>query len=149
MDVNMKFSERAAILAAINPSSQAAGAATSGWVSARDYHRLVALIQTGVLGASATVDAKFQQATDSSGTSAKDVANEAITQILKASGDNKQAIVELDVNALDAANGFAYVQFSLTVGTAASLTSGLLLGINPRYVPASAANAASVVQIVG
>jgi hypothetical protein len=38
----------------------------------------------GVLGASATVDAKLQQATDNSGTGVKDVTGKAITQLVKA-----------------------------------------------------------------
>jgi hypothetical protein len=37
----------------------------------------IAVIKTGVLGASATVDAKLQQATDSSGTGVKDITGKA------------------------------------------------------------------------
>lgn len=144
---NAKASEQVAVLAVINPSSQAAGAATSGWISAANFQKFLALIQTGVLGASATVDAKFQQATDSSGTSAKDITGAAITQIVKASGDNVQAEINLDAQQLDVANGFDYVQLSVTVGTAASLTAAAVLGFVPRFAPASASNAASVVQV--
>lgn len=148
--MNHKMSEKAAVLAVISPVSQAAGTAVSGWVSARDFHRLMALIETGVLGASATVDAKLQQAQDSSGTGAKDISSaHAITQIVKASGDNKQAIIDLDVSQLDANNGFAYVQLSVTVGTAASLIAATLFGFHAGFEPASASNPASVVQVTG
>lgn len=146
---NIKATELAAVLATINPSSQAAGALTSGWISAANFNKFLALVQTGVLGASATVDAKFQQATDSSGTGAKDITGAALTQIVKASGDNVQAEINLDPQQMDVTNGFAYIQLSVTVGTAASLTSAVLLGFTSRFAPASDLNNASVKQIVG
>ncbi|WP_455275127.1 hypothetical protein [Ralstonia thomasii] len=146
---NIKATEQAAILGVIAPSSQAVGALTSGWVSVANFNKLLALIATGVLGAAATVDAKFQQATDAVGTNAKDVSGAAITQIVKATGDNVQAEINLDPQQLDVSNGFAYVQLSVTVGAAASLTAALLLGFTPRFAPASDFNAASVKQIVG
>ncbi|WP_316150440.1 hypothetical protein [Cupriavidus sp. BIC8F] len=146
---NVKATEQVALLGEISPSSQSAGALTTAWVSAAAFQKFLALIQTGVLGASATVDAKIQQATDSSGTGAKDITGAAITQIVKATGDNVQAEINLDAQQLDVANGFAYVQLSMTVGTAASLTAASLFGFVPRFAPASDANAASVKQIVG
>jgi hypothetical protein len=156
MGPNQKPTDGLAILDVINPVSTSTTVNTS-WVSAANFQRLLAVITTGVLGASATVDAKLQQATDSSGTSAKDVANKAITQIVKASGDNKVAMVNAADTDLDAANGFSYVRLSITVGTAASLVSGHLAGFVPRYEPpvdsgASPAinlGSANVVQIVG
>lgn len=146
---NVKASEQVAVLGAIDPSNQAAGTANSGWISMAKFQKLLAIVQTGTLGASATVDAKIQQATDSSGTGAKDVSNKSITQIVKASGDNKQAEINLDAQDLDVEGGFDYVQLSVTVGTAASETAALVLGFNPRFAPGSDSNAASVAEIVG
>eukprot|EP01041_Mallomonas_annulata_P037122 gene37122-60363_t len=87
---NAKGSELLSVLATIDPASQAAGAASTGWVPVANYFGFLALVQTGMLGTSATVDAKLQQALDSSGTGAKDISGKAITQIVKATGDNKQ-----------------------------------------------------------
>ena len=148
MNANLKYVEQAAVLATIDPVSQGAGAVTTGWVSAANFHRLAAVIQTGVLGTAATVDAKLQQASDSSGTGAKDVTGKAITQIVKATGDNKQAVIEMSGDELDVTNGFSYVRLSITVGAAASLVAAQLLGVNPRFAPASAFNQAGVVQTV-
>lgn len=145
---NQKVSESLALLATINPISQGVGTAVSGWVDMSTMHRLLALIDTGVLGAAATVDAKLQQATSNAGAGAKDITAKAITQIVKASGDNKQAMVNLRADELDVAGGFRYVQLSITVGTAASLVSGALFGV-PAYAPADALNQAAVVQVVG
>jgi len=150
MLVNQKMSEGLTIADALAPASQAAGTvATPNWIPVLVYRRMMALIQTGVLGASATLDAKLRQATDSSGTGAKDITGKAITQIVKASGDNKIATIDLNVDTdLDSANGFAYVQVSLTIGTAASIVGAYLFGL-PGYEPATAYNAAAVVQNAG
>ena len=145
---NSKASELLALLATLDPASQAASTVTTGWIPVAGYHSLLATIQTGVLGASATLDAKLQQATDASGTGAKDVTGKAITQIVKATGDNKQALINLRPDDLDVTNGYAYVRLSLTVAVAASLTAAQLLGFNPRFAPGDASNQAAVAQVV-
>jgi hypothetical protein len=145
---NAKGSELLSILATIDPASISAGTVTTGWVSAGNHHNLLAVIQTGALGTSATLDAKLQQASDSTGAGAKDVSGKAIAQIVKATGDNKQALINLRPDELDVANGFAFVRLSLTVGTAASVAGAQLLGVNPRYASADAFNQAAVVQII-
>lgn len=143
---NILPSDRQTLAAVINPQSAGAGTVTSGWVAMKDYDQIQALILTGTLGTSATVDAKLQQATDSSGTGAKDVTGKAITQLVKATDDNKQAIINCRSDELDVANAFAFVQLSITVGTAASEVAGVVLGTDARYQPMTAA--ATVVQTI-
>ena len=145
---NAKGSELISVLATIDPASQVAGTVNTGWISAGNHHNLLALIQSGVLGTGATLDAKLQQATDASGTGAKDVAGKAITQIVKATGDSKQALINLRPEELDVNNGFSYVRLSVTVAVAASLTSAQLLGFNPRFAPGDASNQAAVAQVI-
>ena len=145
---NAKGSELFSIVATIDPASVAVGTVTTSWVSVANFHALVASIQTGALGTSATLDAKLQQALDSSGTSAKDITGKAITQIVKATGDNKQALINVKPEELDTVNGFGFVRLSITVGTAASLAGAQILGVNPRYASADALNQAAVAQIV-
>jgi hypothetical protein len=142
---NVRPSDKIALLGALNPISQAAATVTSGWIDASQYYNFLALIDTGVLGASATIDAKLQQATDSSGTGVKDITGKAITQLVKASNDNNQAQINLRADELDINNGFNYFRLSLTVGTAASLIAAQIFGVDPRY---GAAPATSVVQTV-
>jgi hypothetical protein len=146
---NIKGSELIAVMGTIAPSAQAAGAATSGWLDMGQFQKIMALVQAGTFGASATVDAKIQQATDSTGTGAKDISGKAITQMLAAGGNGVQAEINVDAAELDVNNGFRYVQLSITVGTAASGTAGVVIGIAPRFLPASDLNNASVTQIVG
>jgi len=145
---NAKGSELLSVLATIDPATQAAGTASTGWVPVANYFAFLAVVQTGVLGTSATVDAKLQQALDSSGTGAKDISGKAITQIVKATGDNKQVLVNVKPEELDTVNGFGFMRVTVTVGVAASITSAQLLGVNPRYAPADVGNQAAVVQVI-
>jgi hypothetical protein len=145
---SLKFSDRAGILATLDPASVAASTVLTSWVPVAKWHSVAAILQTGVLGASATVDAKLRQAQDSSGTGAKDITGKAITQLVKASHDNKQAIIEAKADDLDQAGGFTHVALSVTVGTAASILGAVLFGHNARYLPGSDFDSANVVQIV-
>ena len=144
---NAKGSELLAILATLDPASQAAGTAT-GWISLAMHNGLLAVIQTGALGTGATVDAKVQQALDAVGTGAKDIAGKAISQIIKATGDNKQALINVKPEDLDTVAGFGFVRLAVTVGGAASLTAAQVLGVSPRMLPADASNQAAVAQII-
>ena len=145
--INVRPSDRAPVIGRIAPISQGAGTVTTGWFSMADFATALATLQVGVLGASATVDAKLQQATDSSGTGAKDITAKAITQLTKAgSDDNKEVQINLRSEELDVANGFDYARLSVTVGTAASLVSAVVLGFDARYAPA--ADLSSVDEII-
>lgn len=134
MHPNIKPSDQATVLAKLDPVSQAAATVTTAWVKAADFHQLLAQLDVGALGASATVDAKLEQATDSSGTGVKDVTAGAITQLTKAdSDDNKLVLINLNPQKLDVDNDFDYVRLSVTVAVAACLIAARIYGLNPRY----------------
>ena len=146
---NSKATELLSVLATIDPSNQASGTATTGWISVANYHGLLAEVQTGALGTSATLDAKLQQALDSTGTGAKDITGKSITQLTQAaSGSNRQVLINVKPEELDTVNGFGFVRLSVTVGVAASMTSAQLIGVNPRYAPADSQNQAAVAQVI-
>lgn len=149
MQPHLKFTDRVAVLGTIDPISQAAGTAVTAWIPMDKWHSVAAILMTGVLGASATVDARLRQATDGSGTGAKDVVGKSITQLVKASHDGKQAILQCTGEDLDVNGGFTHVALSVTVATAASLISAVLMGTNGRFEAASDFDDADVVQIVG
>ncbi len=147
---NTKGSEQFAILGGTGPINAAAG--QSAWVAVGDFQRLLALIETGD-GVAGTLDAKLLQAQDATGMGAKPVDDvngnpKALTTVAAGSATDIQALIDCSVDELDANNGFAFVQLQIALG-AAGLVSGLLLGINARFEPASAFNAASVAQIAG
>lgn len=149
MQLNALASELAGIVGAINPVSQGAGTATSGWIDASKFQQFMAIVQAGALGASATLDAKLEQATDAAGTGAKDVTGKAITQLTQAGTDsNKQVVINLNPSQhLDTDNGFDHFRLSMTVGTAASLIAGIVLGLNARLGVASDNDATTVDEI--
>lgn len=143
--INSLPSERVAVAAVINPGAQTTGAKNSGWVNAALYYRFLAIIATGTLGTSATLDGKWQAADDAAGNNPVDIPNGAITQVVKASGDNKQVLHNLNVDEVPV--GKQYVRYVATVGTATSDAAVLVLGFDPRSAPASDADASSVAQI--
>jgi len=143
---NIKPSDKIAVGAVLDPVSQAAATVTTGWVSMQVAENLLAILQVGAFGASATVDAKLQQASDSTGTGAKDITGKAITQMVAAGGNNKQIMINVRSEELDVTNAFCFVRLSVTVGTAATLISALLLQLDGRYQPI--AQPASVTQTI-
>jgi len=150
MEPYIRPSKRASILGTIPPQS-ATTVQSSGWLDATTFHNVMAIIETGTISASGTVDAKFQQATSNAGAGAKDVTGKAITQLTQAaSGSNKQVLIDMHQEDLDIANGFKWIQLSITPATAAALIAGQVLGFDPRNLEASnSLNAnASQVQVV-
>ena len=135
-------------LGGIAPASISASTVTSGWISTAQYQSFMAIISAGTLGTSATLDAKIQQATDSSGTGAKDVTGLAITQMVKATDDNKQAILGFASDSLDIANGFNWFRVSMTIGTAASGACATILGMDQRIGSVASTDASSVKEII-
>ena len=146
---NAKGSETVAILATLDPVSQAVSTVTTGWISLANFHALMAVIHTGLLGAAATVDAKLQQALDNAGTGVKDVPGKSLVQLTQVGGgSSKQALINLKPEELDTVGGFGWVRLSLSVGVAASLVAAQVWGVAPRFAPADAFDQAAVSQII-
>lgn len=146
--MNKLGSEAAAVAATIDPDALGVGAISSDWVDMAVFPQVMAVAMAGVLGAAATLDAKLEQAQDGSGTGVKDITGKAITQLVKATDDGKQAIINCRGEELDINGGFSFVRLTMTVGAAISDGGGLVLGMGPRYGPASDNDLASVAEIV-
>jgi hypothetical protein len=142
----MKPTELAAVVGVIDPDANAAGTHSTGWASLRTFASVLGIIQAGTLGSGGTVDAKLEQATDASGTGAKDISGKAITQM---AASDKQALVQCRGDELDGEGGFTHVRLTMVVGTATSDCSALLLGFMPDGVAAADHDAATVDEIVG
>lgn len=150
MNLNLKASEQVAVVGSIDPDAYAASTVTTGWIAAKNFHEFLAIVQVGTLGASATVDAKLQQASDGAGTGVKDITSKAITQLTQAgTDDDKQALINLRPSDLDVDNSFTHFRLSITVGVAASDAGGIVLGVGPRTGPAQDNDLAAVDEIVG
>jgi hypothetical protein len=146
---NIKPSDRSAVLACIDPDAYPAAAYSTGYIDVTNWQNLMAIIMAGDLGASATLNAKLEQATSSGGAGVKDVTGKAITALTQAgTDDNKQAIINCSQYDLDFANGFKFVRLTMTVATATSDAGALLMGFDPRYNTAADNDAATVDEIV-
>lgn len=145
-DINLKPSQRASVVGAINPQS-ATTVQVSGWLDATAFHNFLAVIQTGAITATGLVDAKIQQATSSGGAGAKDVTGKAIVQLVAASNANQQALINLKQEDLDIANGFKWFQLSVTPSVAAALIGASVLGFDPRFGMASDSTNANATQV--
>jgi len=135
--VTQPAKEKAAYVATLEPVAGAAVTET-GWVAAKDFCNYLAKIQSGLVGTS--VDAKIQQATDNTGTGAKDVTvdnagvtNLAITQLVAAG----TALINFSQQDLDYNNGFDFVNVELTTVGATTVAGVDLLALDPIYDPVS------------
>jgi hypothetical protein len=145
---NLKPSDRITLLGAIDPDANAAGALSTDWVNAALHESLLALIAAGDLGASATLDAKLEQAQDSSGTGAKDITGKSITQLTQAGTDsNKQVFINCQSEDLDRTNRFSWVRLTMAGATATSDYAGFLFGMDSRFGGGS--HASTVDEVVG
>lgn len=150
MDRVLRPSDEVALVGIIDPDAYAASTVTTAWIAAKHFEKYMAIVKAGDLGASATLDAKLEQAQDGSGTGAKDIVGKVITQLTQAGTDsNKQAIINLANEELDVTGGFTHFRLSMTVATATSDAGAIVLGLQPRYAPASDNDVASVDEIVG
>jgi hypothetical protein len=147
--MNRLPSEKAALVATIDPDVTTASTVLSDAVDMADFESIMATVLAGTLGASATLDAKLVQATTAGGTY-KDITGKAITQMTQAGTDQSdtQAIINCRAEELDVDNEYRFVKLSLTVGTATSDVGAIIQGFNAAVNPASDNDLASVGEIV-
>jgi len=154
MNPNIKPSNRGVLAAVIDPDAYAPATLTTGYISMATFGAVMAVIAWGDLGTTDTINAKLQQATDSSGTGVKDISGKAITEVDSSDSPiphNKQAIINCRGDELDAANNFDYVRLSVTLASTSSPlgTSDLgafVLGFDAALQPAT--DATSVAEVV-
>lgn len=140
MNVSANATDLVSVAGLIEP---VAGAATytTVYIDAGSAHSWLATVAVGTAGTS--VDAKIQQASDSSGTGVKDLSGSAITQI---DGNGESAVIQFKPEDLDTANGFDHFRLSITTVGATAVAGGSVVGVCPRYAPL--ADAAKVDEVV-
>lgn len=120
-------------IADVNAQLCAASAAkVSSYVNVAKYARLYAAASLGTLD-SGTATLQLYQATDTSGTSAK-VLGSAVT-----STTNGACLeVQVNVDAMDSANGFTCAAVSIAMGSdtggTGAYVSAILFGVMPDYI---------------
>lgn len=143
------FSQGVAIAAdGIHSASQSTAEKLTGAVDLSKWRQVLFLIDTGTLGTSGTLDFAVQGATSAAGTYAA-IPSTAITQLVKASGDNKYAIVSVKSESVSALGlNYTHIKGALLPGTAAANSAVIVLGEATRFEPASGSDATQVAQIV-
>ena len=140
-------------IAAAGRHSASQGAATvlTSAVDLKKFRKLLFILDAGTLGTSATVDFKLTAATTSGGTYS-DITGAAITQLTQAGTDNSNTYCFVEVSADFIqnllGNGYEFVKGSLTVATAASQISVIVLGAVGDHEPTSDNADASLLQTV-
>ena len=84
MNPNILPSDRVRVMGIIDPDVYVASTVTTAWLAMEEYAHFLAVVMAGTLGVSATLDAKLEQARDSSGSGVKDITGKAITQLTQA-----------------------------------------------------------------
>ena len=128
--------------APVSAQQVAVGTQDSGGVDMQKFERALFVVDVGVFGASATVDAKLQESPDNS--TFTDLAGATVTQLAAAGGNNR--LVTLECRAGQLSTGKRYVRCRVTVGTAATFVCVLPLGGAAHQKPASAQDIAAVAQ---
>lgn len=116
----------------LGPAVQAT--ATSTYKSVQDCKRILVRLAYGA--SDGVFDMKVVQATSSAGAGSKDITGAAITQ-LSATDDNKQAEIEIDVDALD--EGFTHVAVTVTAAGTTTAFVELFKLMNKKPVTQPAA----------
>jgi hypothetical protein len=143
------FTEKIAVLGTIDPDAYGTGTQGTDWVDMSKFKSLGFVVMAGTLGSSATIDFKVQEATSAAGAGAQDITGKSITQLTEAGTDSdKQAVVNVKAEELDIADGYRYVRGVLTIGVATSDGGVVVLGTDPRFMPASDFDLSSVDEIV-
>jgi hypothetical protein len=149
MTPNSLPSERVAVVGVIDPDAYSATTiVTNTYIPLKDFHRYMAIVSVGDMVSTAKLNAKIIAYTSDGGAGAFDVPGCAITALTQAgSDDNKQAIINFDPSNLPSA-AYTHFKLSVTLTDAGADMGAVVLGIDPRYAPASDNDVATVDEIV-
>ncbi len=147
--MNRTPSETSAVVGVIDPDAYAAAAYNTAYIPLKNFRRFMAVITVGDFVSTGTLNAKLTAYTDASGGGAHDIPGAAIAALTQAGADdNKQAIINLNTDALADSTKYTHMRLTVTLGTAGADMGAVVLGFDPLYPPASDNDAATVDEIV-
>jgi len=141
--------ESVAILGALDPAAIAATTSVTSWGSAAKFKKVGAILLLGATNG--TIEMELRQATDSSGTGAKDFSPAVAftAAIFGAATDNTQGMLSCDVaRCMDVDNGFTHFAASVVSGGTTNVFGVILLGAGNRFGDVSSSDDAAVREIV-
>lgn len=132
----------------IHSASQSTSEKLTGAVDLSKFRKVMFIIDSGTLGASGTLDFQIKGATTSGGTYTA-ITGTSITQLVKATDDNKYSIVTITAEKVSSLGlNYAFIKGSLLPGTAAATASVTVLGEATRFEPAVDSDATTVAQVL-
>jgi len=146
MNLNAHLAEQLEVVATIDPQTVINSEQVSDYVDMSKYHQIIAIFLLGDM-ANETIDARLQEATDSSGPSAKAIKGATQLAGSAAGNDNKQIVISLHNDELDVAGSFRYVAARMITGnTTGGPAACVILGL-PKTQPAGSNDLSTVVEI--
>lgn len=151
-----KASDRIAVVARVSPNALTAAAYTTDVIDMSKWRRVAAVLATGDVGNNGTVAVTAQANTSNSASGGTTISGKAFTSSNftgsgsgTAGGSYHEGVIEVsDEDVRDALDNARYLYFTLTVGTATSDATLIVLGLEPRYAPASDNDLSSVLEII-
>ena len=129
----------------IHAASLTAGSYDTTAIDMGSFRQVAFLIDTGTLGASATVDFQLTGCATSGG-SFTAISGTSITQ---ATASSKYVVVSITSDKLTSLGlGYRYIKGHLTIGTATSVCAVAVIASDAHFEPTSGLNAASVLQVL-
>ena len=145
----MRLSEHASITI-IETADIGGTNATSGWLSMKNYSRALGYIELGTWDSSDDLDeARFQQASDSSGTGAKDLTTDAsggnYDTDNPVDADGNFVIIEIRAEDMDVDSGFDHIRLYVAEGgnTGVDQVTGVVIRYGYAYPKKELQGAAS------
>ena len=133
--------DKVKIVMAVVPSAGSVGALVATEVNGNGYGRATFVFTTGACGTGATLTPKIQNSATSGGSFA-DISGATLTQIIAATGANKQFVIDLPVN-----SARPYMQVVGTIGVQTIANSCIALLYNGITFPDPTAYALQVVKV--
>lgn len=147
MSINVDGGEKFAVAATIDPQTVNSTPQVSDYIDMSLFHQATFIFALGDM-ASETIDARVQEATDSSGTGAKALKSATQLAAHATNNDNKQIVITVRQEDLDRDNDFTHVAGRLVTGnTTGGPACCIGIGHDPVYGPASDDDLATVVEI--
>ena len=127
-----KLFENVKYNADISPGIQVVGVVNGAWIDMQNFHEATFVIQTGTLGASGTINAKIEEATDDIGTGASDIAAKFISTITT---DDTSQYISVFTDDMDKNNNYRYLRAVVTISVADSAMSVVSLRSEAHHAP--------------
>lgn len=148
---NRLLSEIAAVIATLDPDVYTANTYLSDAIDMAIFDQIMGVGMVGTLGSSGTATFRFVQATASGGTYkaiSPAIATTTLTQAVSPDDSDKQVVLNLRSEQLDADNDYRWVKLEMVIAGATCDAGAIVFASGARFGPAHDNDLASVAEIV-